>query len=439
MTAPIRYAVNGDVHIAYQVSGAGPVDLVYSPGIWSNLEVMREWPAWAQYLDRLAAISRLIMFDMRGVGLSDRGSQPPILELQAEDLRAVMAAAGSRSAVVFGGARASAMALLFAASYPERVRSLILYAPTARTLRAPDWPYGKSEDEQRAFYTRFVNEMGTGQNLDLQGPSHDRAFVDWWARFERLVATPGAYRELAESNTTRDVRQVLPLVQAPTLVLHRTGDRVVPVEQGRAVAERIAGARFVELPGVDHIPWLGDSDRLLEEIAEFITGVRAAVGPSRALATVLFTDLVAATERAVALGDARWTALLGEHRRAVRRRLAEFHGVERDTAGDGFMATLDGPARAIRCAQAIVADGHDIGLEVRAGIHTGECEVIDGNVAGVSVHVAARVAAAAGGGEVWVSSTVRDLVAGSGLTFVDQGNRQLKGLPEMWRLFRVQP
>jgi len=435
---PIRYAVDGDVHIAYQVSGAGPIDLVYSPGIWSNLEVMREWPAWAEYLDRLAALSRLIMFDMRGVGLSDRGSQPPILELQADDLRAVMDAAGSRHAVIFGGARASAMALLFAATYPERVRRLILYAPTARTLRAPDWPYGKSEDEQRAFYMRFVNEMGTGQNLDLQGPSHDAAFVSWWARFERLVATPGAYRELAEINTALDVRQVLPLVQAPTLVLHRTSDRVVPVEQGRAVAERIAGARFVELPGVDHIPWLGDYERLLEEIAEFVTGVRTAPAPSRVLATVLFTDLVGATAHAAAVGDARWIALLNEHRRAVRKRLAEFHAVERDTAGDGFMATLDGPARAIRCAEAIVGDARAAGLEVRAGIHTGECEVIDSNVAGIAVHVAARVAALADRGEVWVSSTVRDLVAGSGIAFADRGARQLKGLPEPWRLFRVE-
>ena len=439
MASPIRYAVNGDVHIAYQVSGTGTIDLIYSPGIWSNLEVMREWPAWAEYLDRLAGFSRLIMFDMRGVGLSDRGSQAPILELQADDMRAVMDAAGSRSAVVFGGARASAMALLFAASYPKRVRSLVLYAPTARTLRAPDWPYGKSDDEQRAFYTRFVNEMGTGLNLDLQGPSHDDAFASWWARFERLVATPGAYRELAEINTVLDVRQVLPLVQAPTLVLHRTGDRVVPVEQGRAVAERIPGARFVELPGVDHIPWLGDGGSLLEEIEEFVTGVRAAPRSSRVLATVLFTDLVGATERTVTLGDARWKALLAEHRRAVRRRLAEFHGVERDTAGDGFMATFDGPARAIRCALSVVGDARDHGLDVRAGIHTGECEVIESNVAGVAVHVAARVAGIANGNEVWVSSTVRDLVAGSGIAFADQGERQLKGLPETWRLFSVEP
>jgi pimeloyl-ACP methyl ester carboxylesterase len=372
--SPVRYALSGDVHIAYQVSGTGPIDLVYTPGIWSNLEVMREWPAWAEYLDSLAAFSRLIMFDMRGVGLSDRGRQPPILELQADDLRAVMDAAGSRSAAVFGGARGSSMALLFAATHPQRVSSLILYAPAAKTVRSDDWPYGRSEEEQRAFYTRFVTEMGTGLNLDLQGPSHDERFVQWWARFERLVASPGAYRELAEILAALDVRQVLPLVQVPTLVLHRTGDRVIPVEQGRAVAERIAGARFVQLPGIDHIPWLGDWEPLVDEVAEFVTGVRRTETTNRVLATVLFTDVAGSTERAVALGDKRWTALLAEYRRLVRRRLAELHGLERDTAGDGFMATFDGPARAIRCAEAIIADARTIDLDIRAGVIRGSAK-----------------------------------------------------------------
>jgi class 3 adenylate cyclase/pimeloyl-ACP methyl ester carboxylesterase len=418
--------------------GDGPIDLVYTAGIWSNLEVMREWPTCAEYLDRLASFSRLIIFDMRGIGLSDRGSQPPILELQAEDLRAVMDAAGSDSAAVFGGARGSAMTLLFAASYPERVRSLVLYAPVAKTVRSADWPYGRTDEEQQVFFSRFTTEMGTAEMLDLQGPSHGERFSRWWARFERLVASPGAYRELGEILTTLDVRQVLPLVQAPTLVAHRTGDLIVPLEQGRAVAERIAGARFVELPGIDHIPWLGDWEGLADEVAQFVTGRRAAPRTNRVLATVLFTDIVASTERAVALGDQRWAALLVDHRHGVRRRLAEFNGVERDTAGDGFMATFDGPARAIRCAQSIIDDARDMELDVRAGIHTGECDLVDTtDLAGVAVHVAARVAAAAESGQLWVSGTVRDLVAGSGIPFTDLGMHTLKGLPDTWRLLRV--
>ncbi len=292
MDRPIRYALNGDVHIACQVVGEGPLDLVYSMGIWSNLEIMWEWPAWAHYLERLASFSRLILFDMRGIGLSDRGSEPPILELQAGDLRAVMDAVGSERAAVFGGARASAAAMLFAASYPERTQSLVLYAPVAKSARSEDWPYGKTEEEQRAFFSRLVAEMGTGDNLELQGPSYDQRFKAWWARLERLVATPGAYRELAGVFQAIDVRQVLPLISVPTLVLHRTEDRIVPVDQGRAVAERIEGARFVELPGIDHIPFLGDWESLAGEIQEFLTGARPAVERDRVLTTVLFTDIV---------------------------------------------------------------------------------------------------------------------------------------------------
>ncbi len=371
MDRPIRYALNGDVHIACQVVGEGPLDLVYSMGIWSNLEIMWEWPAWAHYLERLASFSRLILFDMRGIGLSDRGSEPPILELQAGDLRAVMDAVGSERAAVFGGARASAAAMLFAASYPERTQSLVLYAPVAKSARSEDWPYGKTEEEQRAFFSRLVAEMGTGDNLELQGPSYDQRFKAWWARLERLVATPGAYRELAGVFQAIDVRQVLPLISVPTLVLHRTEDRIVPVDQGRAVAERIEGARFVELPGIDHIPFLGDWESLAGEIQEFLTGARPAVERDRVLTTVLFTDIVGSTARAAAMGDRAWRELLAEQRRVVRRQLAAFGGVERDTAGDGFMASFDGPARAIRCALASVSTVRELGVEIRAGIHSG--------------------------------------------------------------------
>jgi len=437
VTRTIRHAVNGDVHIAYQVLGDGPIDLVYTPGIWSNLEVMWEWPTWAGYLERLASFSRLIPFDMRGIGLSDRGASPPILESQADDLRAVMDAAGSMSAAVFGGARGAAMTMLFAATYPERVRALVLYAPIAKTVRSPDWPYGKTEEEQRSFYERFVVEMGTGDNLQLQGPSHDERFKAWWAHFERLVATPGAYRELARIFTALDIRSVLPLIQAPTLVLHRTGDRISPVEQGRAVAERIPGARFVELPGIDHIPFLGDWEALTGEIEEFLTGARRAAGSDRSLATVLFTDIAGSTARLAELGDRRWRELVEQHHALVRRELARFSGREVDTAGDGFFATFDGPARAIRCSEAILEAVRPLGLEVRAGVHTGECEVIDNKVGGLAVVIGSRIGSMAAPSEVLVSQTVKDLVVGSGLTFEDAGEHELKGVPDRWRLYRV--
>lgn len=439
MEWPIRYAVNEGVHIAYQVIGDGPIDLVYAPGIWSNLEIMWEWPAWARYLNRLASFSRLILFDMRGVGLSDRGREPPVLELQMDDVKAVMDSVGSESAALFGGARGAAMALLFAASHPERVRALVLYAPIARTVRAPDWPFGRTEAEQKLFFDRFTREMGTGENLDIQGPSHDERFKKWWARFERLGASPGAWRELAEILTYVDVRQVLPHIQAPTLVLHRTGDRIADVAQGGAVAEWIPGAKFVALPGDDHIPFLGDHDAITSEIEEFLTGRRQAPETDRVLTTILFTDIVGSTGRAGALGDHAWKDLLEEHHAVVRRELAAYRGREIDTAGDGFMAAFDGPARAIRCARAIATAVRPMGIEIRAGIHTGECEVMGEKFAGIAVHVAARVAGAAGSSEVLVSSTVKDLVAGSGILFGDLGSHALKGLAGKWRLYRAEP
>jgi class 3 adenylate cyclase len=433
----VRYAVNDDVHIAYEIVGDGPIDLVYTPGIWSNLEAMWEWPAWAAYLERLASFSRLILFDMRGIGLSDRGTAPPIVESQADDLRAVMRDAGSESAAVFGGARGAAMTMLFAATYPERVRALILYAPSAKTVRSDDWPYGRTAAEQQEFYERFVAEMGTGANLDLQGPTHDERFTAWWAHFERLVATPGAYRELARIFTDLDIRSVLPLVRSPTLVLHRTGDRIVHVSQSRAVAERIPGARFVELAGVDHIPFLGDWESIVGEIEEFLTGARRAPEPERALATVLFTDIVGSTAKLAELGDRRWRELLEQHHAVVRGQLARFGGREVDTAGDGFFATFDGPARAIRCAEVILASLRPLGLEARVGVHTGECTVMDGKIGGLAVVIGARVGALAAPSEVLVSQTVKDLVAGSGLLFEDAGEHELKGVPDRWRLYRV--
>jgi pimeloyl-ACP methyl ester carboxylesterase len=432
-----RYAKNGNVHIAYQIVGNGPVDLVYTPGIWSNLDVMWEWPAWARYLDRLSSFSRLILFDMRGVGLSDRGTEPPVLELQMDDVRAVMDAANSDEAAVFGGARGAAMTMLFAATYPERTRALILYAPFAKSVRAADWPYGRTDVEQQEFFDRFTNEMGTAENLDLQGPSHDPAFKRWWARFERLGASPGTWRELAEIMGRIDVRAVLAHIQAPTLVLHRTGDRISDVGQGRAVAEMIPGARFVQLEGEDHIPILGDPDAIVDEIEEFLTGARRAPEHDRMLATILFTDIVGSTKRAVELGDQRWLDLLVQHHGVVRNQLDRFRGKEIDTAGDGFLAIFDGPARAIRCALEICESVRSLGIETRAGLHTGEVEVIGEKIGGIAVHIGARVSSLAEPGEVLVSRTVVDLVSGSGVEFDDRGDHELKGVPGTWNLFAV--
>lgn len=433
----MRYAVNGDVHIAYTVVGDGPVDLVYAPGIWSNLDVMWENRRWARFLDRLASFSRLIVFDMRGVGLSDRGAGPPYLESQMDDMRAVLDAAGSTSAVVFGGARGAAMSMLFAATYPERADALVLYAASAKTVRGDDYPFGKTEAEQRSFVERFTAEMGTGANLDLQGPSalEDPRLVRWWARFERLVATPGAYAELAAILSGLDVRAVLPSISAPTLILQRSGDRITPADQARYLASAIPRSRLVELPGDDHIPFLGDADALLDEIEEFVTGTRPSPEIGTVLSTVLFTDIVGSTQRQAAIGDEAWRQLVESHHELVREALTRWRGVENDTAGDGFYATFDGPARAVRCAIEISQRVRELGIEIRAGVHTGECTIIDGKCGGISVTTGARISDLAAPSEVLVSRTVKELVSGSGLVFEDRGDHVLKGVPGAWQVF----
>jgi class 3 adenylate cyclase len=437
--SPIRYAVNRGVSIAYQTVGDGPIDLVYTPGIFSNLDLMWEWPAWARFLRRLASFTRLILFDMRGVGLSDRGPEPPLLELQMDDVTTVMDAAGSQSAVLMGGARGSTVMMLCAASHPERAKALVLYSPLTRTLWAPDWPWGRHEEDDAAFGDRFKMEMGTGQNLDRQGPSgfRDPQFRRWWARFERLTNSPGDWREISDILTHIDMRHVLPLIKVPTLVIHRAGDQINSIDEGRATAERIPNARMVELRGDDHLAFLGDSDSIAAEVEEFLTGTRVTPEKDRILATVLMTDLAGSTEMAAGLGDVAWRDLLERHHDAVRHELAVYRGREIDTAGDGFMASFDGPARAIRCAQAISRAVTSLGLQVRVGVHTGEAEIVGEKLAGIAVHIAARVAASAEPGQVVVSSTVRDLVAGSGLHFTDLGERRLKGVPGEWRLYEV--
>lgn len=440
MIPQTRYAKAPDgTSIAFQVVGDGPVDLVYASGIWSNVELMWEDPSWAHFLERLAKFSRLVLFDMRGVGLSDRGPEPPVLELQRDDVGAVMDAAGSADAVVFGGARAASMAMLFAATHPDRTKALVLYAPVAKTVSTPDFPYGKTPEEQTVFFERFVREVGTGLNLHLQAPSvaTDERFVMWWARFERLVASPSAYQELGRILTDVDVREVLPVIHVPTLVIHRKDDAIVLERQARYVADQIEGATYVQFPGRDHLPFIGDADAIVDEVEQFVTGRRPVREVDKVLATVLFTDIVDSTKRQAELGDRRWKELIERHHATVRDLLRRYRGEEQDTAGDGFFVRFDGPARAIRCAQDIVETIRPLGIEVRAGLHTGECEVVDGKCSGLSVSIGARVMANAGPSEVLVSRTVKDLTAGSGLTFQDAGEHELKGVPDRWHLYRV--
>jgi pimeloyl-ACP methyl ester carboxylesterase/class 3 adenylate cyclase len=435
-----RYAKSGDVHIAYQVTGDGPLDLVYVPGFVSHLEADWNSPRRARLIERLSSFSRLIRFDKRGTGLSDR-VPIPTLEQRMDDVRAVMDATGSERAALFGVSEGGPMSLLFAATYPARTTALVIYGSYARRLWAPDHPYGRTQTEWDEIIRRLEREWGGPVALDMWAPSmvHDEGFKESWSAYLRLAASPGAAAAVMRMNGEIDVRHVLPVIRVPTLILHRTGDRVTLIEQARFMAEHIAGAKLVELPGVDHIPSVGDGDAIVDEIEEFLTGVRHGPEPDRVLATVLFTDIVGATQQAAALGDRRWRDVLEQHHAVVRRELSRFRGREIDTAGDGFLATFDGPARAVRCARAVSDGVRALGLEVRTGLHTGECEVMAEKLGGIAVHIGARVATTAGPGEVLVSSTVKDLVAGSGLRFQDRGSHALKGVPGEWHLYAVEP
>ena len=434
-----QYAKSGDLHIAYQVTGQGPLDLVLVPGGMSHLESQWEHPWSAGFLDRLASFSRLILFDKRGTGLSDRVGGIPSLEQRMDDVRAVMDAVGSERAALVGDSEGGPMSVLFAATYPERTSALVLYGSFARRAWAPDHPYGQTDEDLRTLIAAIESSWGEGAGVNVRAPgaAGDPGYQQWRARHQRLSASPGAAVALVQMNNEIDVRAVLPVIRVPTLVLHRRGDRAVPVEQARYLAENIPGARLKELPGIDHSPWVGDSESLLSEIEEFLTGSRHSVESDRVLATVLFADIVGSTEKAATLGDRRWRDLLDAYYTLARRELSRFRGREVDTAGDGFFAAFDGPARAIRCAATLSAGVRDLGLEVRAGLHTGECEIIGDKVGGIAVHIGARVAGLAGPGEVLVSGTVRDLVAGSGIRFEERGAHTLKGVPGEWRLFAV--
>jgi class 3 adenylate cyclase len=436
-----RYARSADINIAYQVVGDGPFDLVLVPGWVSHVEAMWEEPTHEAFLRRLASFSRLILFDKRGTGLSDRVSldRLPTLEDRMDDVRAVMDAAGSERAALFGTSEAGAMCALFAATYPKRTTALILYATYARRLWAADYPWGPKEAERERYIADAESQWGGPAQLDIMAPSAagDSRLKDWWARYLRMSASPGAALALLRMNSQFDIRPVLPTIQVPTLVMHRVGDLDIDVGGSRYIAQRIPGAKYVELPGRDHLWFVGNTDAILGEIEEFLTGVRHPAEFDRVLATVMFTDIANSTSLAAALGDRRWRELLESHNSMVRRELQLHRGAEVDSAGDGFLTHFDGPARAIRCAMAIVHGAGRLGLDVRAGVHTGECELADGKLRGVAVHVGARVMAAAKPGEVVVSSTVRDLVAGSGLEFADGGLHDLKGVPGKWQLYVV--
>jgi pimeloyl-ACP methyl ester carboxylesterase len=435
-----KYAKSADVHIAYQVVGEGAQNLVLVPGWVSHLEYAWEDPSFSQFLRRLASFSRLILLDRRGTGLSDRVNELPTLEQRMDDVRAVMDAAGAEQAALFGISEGGPMCLTFAATYPSRTSALILYGTFARMMQAPDYPMGVSPEIFEQFLERADESWGTGSmSVDYFAPSmaRDEAFRRSWARFERLAVSPAGIKALLRITQETDARHVLPVIRVPTLITHREGDQAIRVEAARYIAERIQGAKYVELPGPDHFSWVGDTDAILDEVEEFLTGARRGQEPDRVLTTVMFTDIVGATERAAALGDRRWRDLLDSHHTVVREQLTRFRGREIDTAGDGFLAAFDGPARGVRCAGAIVREMRRLGLEIRVGLHTGECEILGDKLSGIAVHTGARVASLAGAGEVLVSGTVKDLVAGSGIAFEDRGVQNLKGIPGEWRLYAV--
>jgi class 3 adenylate cyclase len=441
-----RYTRSGEVNIAYQISGDGPFDLVLVSPFASNVELMWQVPGHAAFYRQLESFCRLIRFDKRGSGMSDRIAGAPSLETRMDDVRAVMDAAGSQQAALLGVAEGGQMAVLFSATYPARVWALVLWAASPRTLWAPDYPFGKTDedllgarDDLRAAWTEPDRMLAY---LAQIAPSVDDESAHALAAALRQSASPGAIDALHRMNDEVDVRHVLPALRGPALALVRSGDAPGTLAGSKYLADHIAGARYVELPGNDHPIWAGEPEPVLVELGRFLDDAwalaqAADVEPDRVLTTLLFTDIVGSTESAARLGDRAWRQALVRHHALVRRELLRFQGLELDTAGDGFFARFDGPARAIRCAASIVEAVREIGLEVRAGLHTGECELIERKVGGIAVSVAARVCSEAAPGEVLVSSTVKDLVAGSGIEFEDRGERQLKGVSEPWHLFGV--
>jgi pimeloyl-ACP methyl ester carboxylesterase len=433
-----RYAKSGDVYIAYRVFGSGPRDIILVPGMISHVEQYWDLPANQYMLKRLTSFARVIVFDKRGQGLSDRVGEQT-LEERTGDVRAVLDAVGSERAAVCGWSEGGAMSLTFAATYPQRTAALVLFGSFA-SMR--DAPWNLAPERFQLLLEGLEQSWGKGIIVRLNAPSRvkDAGFMKWWARLERAAATPSAIVALVRANYSIDARHVLSSISAPTLIFHRERDSLVPVQTGRYLAAHIPGARYVELPGEDHLIQALDPDlldSLFDEIEEFLTGTKQRPEPDRVLATLLMNDIVGSTERVAEIGDKRWKELLTRYYELVRKELDAFHGVEVNTTGDGILATFDGPARAIRCACSIRDAVRALGIQIRTGVHTGECERMGDDVGGIAVHIAARVSAQAAADEVLVSSTVKDLVAGSRLTFSDRGLHQLKGIPGEWRLFAV--
>ena len=437
-----RYARNGDVSLAYDVIGEGERDILVTFGWVGSFQSAWEHPAHARWLERLATLGRLIAWDKRGTGLSERlpPDRLPTLEERMDDMRVVLDAAGSERAVAFGISEGASLSAVFAASHPDRVSSLILLGGFARTLHADDYEWAPTLEESTEFNRRVGETWGDNAFLlKLWAPSvaEDPVAQEAWNRTLVFGGTPATAIAWLEMVAETDIREVLPAIRVPTLVLHRVDDRIIPVQHGRYLGEHIPGARYVELPRADHLWWI-DGDDILEEVESFLTGATAAHEADRVLATVMFTDIVDSTTRAAEIGDRRWRDLVEEHDRFVRGRLERYRGQEVKTLGDGFLATFDGPGRAIRCAADLRDGVRRLGLELRAGLHTGECEVAGDDIRGIAVNIGARVGATAGPGEVLVSQTVKDLVAGSGLAFEDRGEHDLKGVPGSWRLYSVE-
>jgi class 3 adenylate cyclase/pimeloyl-ACP methyl ester carboxylesterase len=437
-----KYARSGDFSIAYQVIGDGPIDLVHIPGLLSHLDLSWEFPKFRRFMERLSAFARVIVYDKRGCGLSDPVTEPPAVEERIDDTRAVMDAEGIDRAVVFGCSEGAALAAYFAAAHPARVSHAILYGSFARmTPDPPEYPWGAAgvgdRNEAVTMMRQGIAAWGEGVMLALLAPSlFGTPEQPKWGRYERAAMSPRSAETLMNANFDLDIREVLPVISAPTLVMHRDGD-ALPIEGARYLADCIPDARFLELQGDDHWPWVGDPDEVCDHVEEFLTGHRRVPQTDRVLATVMFTDIVGSTERASELGDRRWKELLDQHERLTRAELERHQGQEVKTTGDGMLATFDGPARAIRCATSVASETDRLGLPVRVGLHTGECERRNGDIGGIAVHIGARVMALAGPGEVLVSRTVKDLTVGSDIAFVERGARELKGVPGEWELFAV--
>jgi|SRR5919108_680330 class 3 adenylate cyclase len=438
MRPETAYARAGEINIAYQLLGEGPTDILLVPEFWHSIEAQWDEPSLARFLERLASFGRLICFDKRGCGISDPVAIEDMQSLDPfmDDIRAVLDAAGSERAVFVTLGGGCLPSILFAATYPQRAAGLVIINGFARLTEAPDYPIGRSHDLEQQMLDLMRAGWGRGVFLDQVAPSKigNDEFLRWWARYQRLGASPGTILSMRRMFDRLDVRDILQSVRVPTLVLHRIDNTMVRIDHGRYIAERIPGARLVELPGRDYFVFLGD-DQALQEIERLVSGTLKAAATDRVLATMLFTDIVASTKRAAELGDRAWTDLVRRHHALVRRELERFRGREVDTAGDGFFATFDGPARAVQCALEIRGALDDLGLQIRGGLHTGELELENGGVRGLAVHIAQRVMARAEPGEILVSSTVKDLVVGSGIELEDRGLHALKGVPDEWRLF----